>query len=69
MQPDKNYKGTILFFKDSTLHGLFDRVIMKRLLKKGGMLDLENLRDIFTHSFHQERYLELLLRALEDNID
>jgi hypothetical protein len=42
---------------------------MKRLLKKGGILDLENLRDIFTHSFHQERFLELLLRALDDNID
>jgi hypothetical protein len=32
-------------------------------------LDLANLRDIFTHSFHQERFLELLLRALEENAD
>jgi hypothetical protein len=52
VQPDKNYKGAILFFKDRTLHALLDRVIMKRLQKKGGILDLENLRDIFTHSFH-----------------
>ena len=52
VQPDKNYKGTILLFKDRSLHTLFDHVIMKRLLKKGGVLDLENLRDILTHSFH-----------------
>jgi hypothetical protein len=42
---------------------------MKKLHKKGGELDLANIRDIFTHSFHQERFLEIMLRAFEDNVD
>ena len=42
---------------------------MKKLQKKGGELDLSNMRDIFTHSFHQERYIELLVRAIEDNLE
>ena len=27
------------------------------------------MRDIFTHSFHQERFTELLMRAIEDNVE
>ena len=43
-------------------------MITNKLSKRGGELDLSNMRDIFTHSYHQERFIELLMRALEDNV-
>ena len=46
---------------------LFDTVIQKKLHKKGGALDLANLRDIFTHSYHQERFIEMMLRGFEES--
>lgn len=47
---------------------LFDRVMANKIAKKGGELDLCNIRDIFTHSYHQERFIELLMRSIEDNV-
>ena len=47
---------------------MFDRVMTNKIAKRGGELDLSNMRDIFTHSYHQERFVELLMRAIEDNV-
>jgi hypothetical protein len=34
---------------------------------QNGDLDLATLRPLATHSYHQERFIELMLRAIEDN--
>ena len=47
---------------------LFDRVMTNKIAKRGGELDLSNIRDVLTHSYHQERFVELLLRGIEDNV-
>ena len=63
-----NTQGHLSFFKDRALQTCFDRVMTNKIAKRGGDLDLSNIRDIFTHSYHQERFIELLMRGIEDNV-
>jgi len=62
-------KGYLYLFKDRNLQQLFDGLMLKKTLLNGGTLDLGSVRDIFTHSYHQERFIELMLRTIEDNGD
>ena len=49
---------------------MFDKVMFKKLgSANAGSLDLSKARDVFTHSYHQDRYIELLQRSVEDNSD
>lgn len=61
-------KGTLRLFKDSQFQTTFDHFMMGTLREEAeGQLDLASIRYVATHSYHQERFVQLLTRAMEDH--
>jgi len=61
-------KGTLRLFKDSSFQTAFDHLMEGTLQEEAeGALDLAGMRHVATHSYHQERFVQLLTRAMEDH--
>lgn len=55
-------KGRIVLFKDSKAQNIIENILMNN--PKAKNLDLSELVDLFVHSYHIERFTEVLIASL-----